>query len=162
MEIEKERLLKDAARGKDFGEYELWENLMLKTLFQIETLGFEAIVLIPGHYPLIRSVNNSVDKYFESGGKCHILKLTDFNYDADDGYSGDHAAAFETSLMMALHPELVDLSKLDDDLSKPNIGVIGRDPRIHASEEFGNKILDKFVDVTRGFINTTICIDNKI
>lgn len=111
MGIKKETFVKDAERGKDFGEYELWEKLLLKTLFQIETLGFKAIVLIPGHYPLIRSVDKVIDNYVKNEGQCRILKLTDFDYNASDGYSGDHAAAFETSLMMALYPELVDLER---------------------------------------------------
>jgi creatinine amidohydrolase len=153
--IEKQAFIKDAERGKNYGEYELWEKLLLKTLFQIETLGFKAIVLVPGHYPLFRSVDKVIKQYISEGGSCKILKLSDFSYERD-GYSGDHAAAFETSITMALYPELVDLNELDDDLSKPNIGVIGRDPRVHASKEYGDLILQRFSEITKEFIDTVI------
>lgn len=153
--IKKEAFIKDAERGKGYGGYELWEKLLVKTLFQIETFGFKAIVLIPGHYPLFRSVNKVIDSYISEGGNCKILQLTDFLYDRE-GYSGDHAAAFETSLTMALYPELVDLNELDEDLSKPNIGVIGRDPRIYASKEYGEQILQKFSEITEAFITAVL------
>ena len=68
---------------------------------------------------------------------------------SDDGKSGDHAAKFETSLMLALYPEMVDMERLDKDISKPNIGVFGdEDPRTGASSEFGNQILAKFEKLT--------------
>lgn len=72
-----------------------------------------------------------------------------------DGKEGDHAAAFETSVLMALEPDLVDLSELDDDLSKENIGVVlGPDPRTHASREYGEQILGKFVQLVQEQIDT--------
>lgn len=57
------------------------------------------------------------------------------------------------------HPELVDINELDADLSKPNIGVIGRDPRTHASKELGQRILDRFTKVTEDFIKDTFSTD---
>ena len=49
----------------------------------------------------------------------------------------DHAAAIETSLLMHLAPETVDLGALDPNPAVVPQGVGGNDPRIHASETFG-------------------------
>jgi creatinine amidohydrolase len=152
--LDKEAFVRDAMRSGKHGKDALWIELMVHTMFEIETLGFQAIVMIPGHYPLIGSLDRAMERYKKEGGQCKALSLTDFVYN-EDGLSGDHAAALETSLMLALYPELVDLGELDPDLSKPNIGVIGRDPRAHASKELGEKILAKFVLAAEEFLKGT-------
>jgi len=138
-----------------YGQWKLWEMLMVRTMFQIETLGFRAIVFIPGHYPLFRPLDRAIDRYVQEGGICKMLSLKDSMY-AEDGNYGDHAAAFETSLMLALYPELVNMDELDKNPSMPNIGVIGADPRSHASKEFGQKILLKFEKITETFIEEAL------
>jgi hypothetical protein len=55
---------------------------------------------------------------------------------------------------MALHPELVEMGELDGDLSKPNLGVLGPDPRIYASREFGNEILNRFEEIAHNYIKS--------
>jgi creatinine amidohydrolase len=57
-----------------------------------------------------------------------------------EGFLGDHAAANETSVMMASRPELVDLSRLPQDLNAWPRGIAGRDPRTDASATFGERI----------------------
>ena len=59
---------------------------------------------------------------------------------------------FETSLMMALYPDRVDISQLGDDLDELPIGVAGKDPRSFASREMGFEILEKFVSIVQAFI----------
>jgi creatinine amidohydrolase/Fe(II)-dependent formamide hydrolase-like protein len=60
--------------------------------------------------------------------------------------AGDHAAAWETSLMLALRPDLVDLSRLPAEGDEEAlIGVWGRDPRKHASVEFGRQGVEAIV-----------------
>ncbi|MDR2688110.1 MAG: creatininase family protein [Oscillospiraceae bacterium] len=149
--LDKEAFVKDAMRSRKHGKDALWIELMVHTMFQIETLGFKAIVMIPGHYPLIGSLGRAMERYTKEGGQCKVKSITDFVYN-EGGLSGDHAAALETSLMLALYPELVDMSELDSDLAKPNIGVIGRDPRTHASKELGEKILARFVLAAAEFL----------
>lgn len=147
MKLSKEAFARDAERSRLGGDWELWERLVVHTLFQIETLGFKMIVPIPGHYPLVGPLQNAVNTYKERGGTCRIFSLTD-NLAFPDGPSGDHAAAFETSLTMALEPHLVDLSELDEDLTKPNVGVVlGPDPRTHANREYGMEILKRFEQI---------------
>ena len=147
MKLEKSDFLEDAKRSEKTG-WELYERLLIRIFFQIETLGFKVIIPIPGHFPLIPPCKRAIEAYVNEGGKSKIFMLEDHMF-ADDGRAGDHAAKFETSIMMALYPELVDMNELDTDLSEPNLGVIGPDPREHASLEFGNEILEKFETIIR-------------
>jgi hypothetical protein len=62
---------------------------------------------------------------------------------AADRLQTDHAAANETSLMMALHPNLVCIENLPQELSIWPTAIQGRDPRIFASQEAGQEILTK-------------------
>ena len=152
MGIDKSSFQQDAARSTAEGGWQLWERLMVHTLFQIETLGFSMIVPIPGHYPLFGPLNRAIESYKTLAGSAHIFVLKDSMF-SPEGDAGDHAAAFETSLMMAIQPDLVCIEELGDDLSRPNIGVLGRDPRVEASREFGQKILTRFEELIRGEIH---------
>ena len=58
----------------------------------------------------------------------------------------DHGAAIETSLMMHLEPQSVDLSALDPDPSVAPQGLGGADPRTQASAEFGAQRTGLLVD----------------
>ena len=57
------------------------------------------------------------------------------------GIQVDHAAMNETSLVMALRPELVRMDRLPQDPDSWPVGVGGKDPRKFASPELGNEIL---------------------
>lgn len=148
MGIPEEEFLADADRSERNGGWELFEKLCAHILFQAETLGFRLIVAIPGHYPLFEPLTRAIRRYEEAGGRSAVFILSDDLF-VEDGRAGDHAAAFETSLMMALSPDRVDLGQLDDDLSMPNIGVFGDDPRTGASAEFGRDILRQFAAIVR-------------
>lgn len=148
MGIEKQAFQADAQRSRQKGGWRLWEELTVHAFFQIETLGFKTIVAIPGHYPLFEPLDRAVNTYYSQGGNSPIFTLKDQLF-SEDGNAGDHAAMFETSLMMALYPKLVDMNRLDSDMTKPNIGVLGEDPRCYASKEFGFKILSRFEDIIK-------------
>jgi creatinine amidohydrolase/Fe(II)-dependent formamide hydrolase-like protein len=67
----------------------------------------------------------------------------------------DHAAAKETSITMALHPDLVFMEYLAADPVGP-VAVAGLDPRTNAGPELGNRILsmqgDRMAGVLRGLL----------
>ena len=151
MGVEKSAYLKDIERCKQYGKWEPWEKLMTRTMFQIETIGFKAIIMIPGHYPSIAHMGSAIKDYYKEGGQSKVLLLTETDFPIGD-FVGDHAAAYETSMMLVLRPELVDIGELDSDLLKPNIGVIGFDPRVHASKELGEKVLDKLLTAATDFL----------
>jgi len=140
---DKQALVDNARRSGKNGGWRLWEELLVHVLFELESFGYKCVVAIPGHYPLFGPLDRAIAAYQAQDGTCDVYPLKDTMYD-DTGTSGDHAAKFETSLMLALRPELVDLSRLSPDLTQPNIGVLGEDPRTEASADFGRKILDKF------------------
>jgi creatinine amidohydrolase/Fe(II)-dependent formamide hydrolase-like protein len=104
-------------------------------------LGFKMIVPYPGHYPLIPPLEKAIDTYHGENGTCRISVLKD-----QDAAKGDHAAKIETSLLLRLAPDLVDLNELKDD-GQPHIGVLGEDPLKFASAEYGEEILQKLLEV---------------
>ena len=123
-------------------------ELLIHILREIRSLGFRIITIIAGHYPL-RSHGTAAAEWFN----CMARPLTARAW-CTSGYelvrdeipeAGDHAGAWETSLMMALRPELVDLSVLPQDPGEKLIGVGGRDPRVHASPEFGERGVEAVV-----------------
>lgn len=151
MHLDKKDFETDAERSVKSGGWRLWKELMLQSMFEIETLGFKKIVLIPGHYPLFGPLRQVITTYTERQGKCSVLMLTDHMF-SEKGDSGDHAAMFETSLMMALYPDRVNISQLGEDMDELPIGVAGKDPRSFASREMGLEILEKFVSIVQAFI----------
>ena len=106
---------------------------------QLSRAGFK-IVVAHGHGPSNRYVLSHI-KEFKDMYNLTVISCSSF----DVGYLCficDHAAANETSLMMALRPELVQMENLPKDTSEILIGVGGIDPRIHASKAFGKEIID--------------------
>ncbi len=124
-------------------------ELLIHIMREIKSLGFRVITIIAGHYPL-RNHGTAAAEWFN----CMARPVTAQAW-CCSGYelvrdeipeAGDHAAAWETSLMMALRPELVDLSRLPEDMDEKLIGVSGRDPRQHASVEFGQRGVEAVVE----------------
>jgi len=66
----------------------------------------------------------------------------------EDGVRGDHAGAYETSLMMHYYPETVDLSALPQGrpLTVDEDGVGGEDPREKASADYGKWLAETIVN----------------
>jgi len=122
-------------------------ELLIHILREIKSLGFDVITLIAGHYPL-RNHATAAAEWFNV--MCRPTRAwATSGYDLVRGEiptAGDHAAAWETSLMMVMRPELVDLSRLPDDPAETLIGVGGRDPREHASVEYGQEGLAAVVE----------------
>jgi len=138
MKLSRNRLEFEAARSTAGGGWRLWEELVLHTLSQAESLGFELIVPYVGHGPMHSRMHRLAEKFRDQGGRAGVLVLTDHLVD-----HGDHAAAFETSLLLALAPELVDLTELSAS-DTVHLGVVGEDPLLHASAEAGWIAVAKF------------------
>ncbi|HEY3108360.1 MAG TPA: creatininase family protein [Chloroflexota bacterium] len=84
-----------------------------------DALGFEAAILLTGHYgPNWQDLKRLVELIQPSVG-ARLYALPDFEANqpgfAGDGKSGgDHAGRVETSLLWALQPECVDVSRLPE------------------------------------------------
>ena len=79
----------------------------------------------------------------EAEEKYGLRIMTAWTYAEDERlkYQNDHAGANETSIVMAVRPELVDFGQVKEDESNL-IGIAGRHPVRESSEAFGNEILE--------------------
>jgi creatinine amidohydrolase len=129
-----------------------YEKLLLHILAEAESFGFKVGVLVAGHYPLIdhaRAAAMLFNKrlYSRSSSGMQAWAFVDYML-VEDQYAcaGDHAAGWETSHMMALHPETVRLDLLPPE-GEHLIGVGGvMDPR-DSSAAFGNETIDMAVNI---------------
>jgi len=114
--------------------------LLEAVLAQLARAGFR-IVVAHGHGPSTHHFQEHIPEWRARFGlDCY----TCWGSDVDDqglGLQVDHAAANETSLVMALRPELVDLGALPADPDEWPLAVAGQDPRLHASAEVGRRII---------------------
>jgi creatinine amidohydrolase len=117
----------------------LFDEILRATVAQLVRAGFR-IIVAHGHGPSTAAWLKLIPEFEARHDiRCHHCWLRDPSADGL-GMMVDHAATNETSLMMALHPHLVrmDLAPAYGTL----VGVGGRDPRVHASAEFGERCID--------------------
>ncbi len=115
-------------------------ELLIHILRQIKSLGFPLTTIIAGHYPLRHHACAAAEWFSVMCRPARAWGTSGFELVRDEHPNiGDHAGAWETSLMMATHPDLVDLSQLPEAPDASLIGVSGRDPREHASAELGEE-----------------------
>ncbi len=139
--------------GRSIAEQDrLYQDLLLHMMFQANSLGFKVLAICAGHYPLID----------QAKAACHIFHQQTYHKDHDrkmipyvfTGYelvgdkypfAGDHAAYWETSLLMALDEGHIDLSRLPE---KPEdtLGVGGHRPAQESSKEEGMKYVADIVE----------------
>ena len=117
-----------------------FSKILEATWAQLARAGFK-VVVAHGHGPSTGFVRNNLEKWQKTYGMkfFHCWGPKDGN---NMGIMVDHAATNETSLVMALRPELVHMEYLPADLDQWPVGVGGRDPRTHASAELGRKAID--------------------
>lgn len=128
-----------------------YQQLLLNMLYQLDSLGFKVGVLIAGHYPLIAHANIAAEQYntlhwigerrdYMVPWAC--LEPTVIRVAGYVGSAGDHGGKWETSNLLALHPNSVDLR-----VCKPE-GVVGAMPEPHvATAEQGHRQIAMASDV---------------
>ena len=123
-----------------------YHKLLLHILAEAESLGFRLGVLVAGHYPLIDHARAAVlqfnqREYSKSQGML-AWAFVDYLLVRDQyPHAGDHAAGWETSHVMALHPETVDLDALPA-RGENLIGIGGQLDPHDATAAFGQETLD--------------------
>jgi len=129
-----------------------YQRLLLHILAEAETLGFELGVLVAGHGPLIDHARAAVLLHNQrnrsrrgEGMLAWAIQDTALVRDRYKGL-GDHAAGWETSQNMALHPETVDLSVLPPKGGKI-VHVVGKIPPQDATPEFGRETLSAAAEI---------------
>ena len=120
-----------------------FDNMMHGMMQQLSRAGFKMVVA-HGHGPSTNYIGEHAGEFKD---RYKLLVLNCWGNDtADLCLQCDHAGANETSVMMYLHPGLVHMEKLPGDTAIWPLGMLGRDPRIHASREHGKAIVDFEVD----------------
>lgn len=123
------------------GQWELFNRTLDLALREIMRYGFEAIVVLAGHYPLVDSVSVTDAIEREYGVPLCLSHEGRLATPPD----GDHAAQWETSLMLALEPDVVDTS-LFPKKGKPNPPGVHGKPVSEVTEELARKNLKRAVD----------------
>jgi creatinine amidohydrolase len=105
--------------------------------------GFKAIIILTGHYGASQQivVRETAVRMSRVLG-IPVLGTPEYILALDVDYFGDHAAWGETSLMLYLDPESVDLNRLGEE---PHQGVGGRDPKRFAKKEDGEKLAETII-----------------
>lgn len=116
---------------------------VLTDLFtRLKRSGFRVILGVSGHN--VQAQIDMIDKALEpvtADGSVAGMGLWEITLSRGPESGSDHAAKWETSNMMFLYPDLVDMAALGDgpinlDM-KPPFGIGGQDPREHASARVG-------------------------
>ena len=127
--------------GLNFSE-QLIRSYLLELFAQLERMGFYMIVLLYGHtYPenCIAHEEAARDYTRSPGTAAKVLCLNDIEPVVRYRYKvADHAAKWETSFMLAAHPDRVDMKSIPADHG----GWHGLDPRLHASAGEGERMYE--------------------
>ena len=137
-------------------------SVVKSLLWGFEEDGYQKVILLSGHYPnRSEFLDSAIRDYKERGGKSAVLALVENQI--PDG-RGDHAARFETSFMLYLHPETVDMALLPDIVDErvnpdqivnwmvdeysnhPLYGLVGLDPRHQASAVLGQELTESLLN----------------
>ena len=125
----------------------LMERLFYAIFEQMGHVGFRVIIAITGHYGIEQFYTlKKAACEFMYKSNLMVAPMPEYEVGFEKGYRGDHAAKWETSILWALRPELVDMSRLSKNLEESLEGVGGEDPRVHASKELGEEIVNHMVD----------------
>lgn len=129
-------------------------------LARIENMGFKVAVYLSGHYPGV--IPEVVEKFNQHGG-MKVITLSE-NMAVQGMPAGDHAGAWETSVLMVLRPGLVDLGRLPalppstrpagEVIPPPHefrqrtelYGIYQLDPRVWANEHYGRRGVEAVID----------------
>jgi len=123
----------------------------LHILAEAESLGFQVGVLVAGHYPLIDHARAAVVQFNQREYSRHygMLAWAFVDYLLVQGQydcAGDHAGGWETSHVLALHPQTVDLSLLPAKGDRL-IGAGGKMAPQDATAAFGQETLEAAAEV---------------
>ena len=124
-------------------EEALFAQVLDTIMKNLQRAGFK-IVMAHGHGPSTDTFRAHKEEYFEKYG-LNAYSLWDLGMEGEEGIQTDHAGTNETSITMAVAPELVNIQNLDPDAIP--VSVFGKDPRVFASRELGESIIHKNVSV---------------
>jgi len=128
-----------------------YSKLLVHILAEVESLGFKVGVFVAGHYPLIDHARAAVlhfnkRRYSRYHGML-AWAFTDYLLLKDEhDCAGDHAGGWETSHLLAICPESVDISELGPKNS-PLVAVRGKMSVWDSNAKFGQKTLEMAAEI---------------
>ena len=129
-------------------QIEHYQHHLIHIISEAASYGFELVVFVIGHYPLIESARSAIILYNQWAYDKEWKRITglaaaDYLLLKDEYTSpGDHAGGWETSHLLASHPETVNLKAAANDLQ---YGIMSTRNPLHATAQFGNEIYDAAV-----------------
>lgn len=117
----------------------LYQEVLENYFYRMIRIGFKKIFVLAGHYPNADVAKFAAKKFSGKDITLVIVKEPDLV----EGEKGDHAGKWETSLMMALFPEYVDLKRMENKNDR-SLAIEGEDPA-KSSLEYGKKMIDKML-----------------
>ena len=131
--------------GEEQGDF--YQALVRHVLVQMNQLEMRAVCLVCGHYPLQGWVAPVVEQFNKEFRDTQAFAGIEFHYPRKGAnVGGDHAAHWETSYLWYLRPDCVDVSIFLGREHESLIGVVGQDPRRHASIELGRSACTLIVE----------------
>jgi len=124
-------------------------QLLLDVYEAVRRRGFKVIVVVTGHWsrqgnlPVIRA---SGEEFLASHPNMKWILLTDQEVVSDLHYPYEHAAGGETSLLMAIRPDLVDLSKTLETDGSLRRYYAGQPEHLQRRRATKNKYIGVFTD----------------
>lgn len=119
---------------------DLLKNVIVSYIRQMVHIGFKTIYILAGHYPNSKIAQSAIADIKDKD----IKMIVHIEPDLVPGEEGDHAGKWETSLMLDLLPEYVDLSRMNNHTDRL-LGVFGTDPA-ESTVEYGHEMVTKIVD----------------
>ena len=117
----------------------LYQEVLENFFYRMIRIGFKKIFVLAGHYPNANIAKLASEKYSDQDIKFVIVKEPDLV----EGEVGDHAGKWETSLMMTMFPDFVDLKRMNDKDDRLR-AIEGIDPS-ESSADYGKEMLDKMI-----------------
>jgi creatinine amidohydrolase len=131
---------------------EIVDGLYTAIFRGLVTVGFKVVIGVTGHdvKEQVASLQQAVASISADGTAAGFAMMEGDLYDLP-GDQMDHAAHWETSILMYLRPDLVDMERIRDEVlttraDANEAGIWGRDPRTDASRELGEKIVSRIAD----------------
>jgi creatinine amidohydrolase len=128
-------------------------NALFTAIYKgLVAVGFKVVIGVTGHdvKQQLDSLQKAADAIGADGHAAGFAMMEGTLYDVP-GDAMDHAAHWETSILMYLRPDLVDMDRIKAEVlatkeGADEAGIWGRDPRTDASRELGERIVNRIAD----------------
>ncbi|MBD3353933.1 MAG: hypothetical protein GF364_20795 [Candidatus Lokiarchaeota archaeon] len=133
-----------------------------RTLEQLYGMGFRYVIILTGHYPtsIVKILQKATQWFMKKHNDAFAIGIPEYYLLADIGYFGDHAAKWETDIMLHFYPDLVDLDILPDNYEHiqrvKELGIMGKDPKIYSNAKNGEKAVNLFTQRMIELINEVV------